>query len=868
MLTVPQVPVFQDSARPIRRGLEGRVRAALMAAVFLSAVLAADRAPAQTLAKTPDPLETRDKDQSRSGEPRAEKLTGPTLKLFKAVEVNDIPGVKSSIDAGADLFAQNEEGMTAADLAVDKGHFIVAHYLLSRRLAGETPPVALIPGKADKAQAAVKARPKRKFASPRTKPARPERQARAAKPPEPPSAAGTGIPETVAEAPQDGAPPEATPKITLESPALEETVAEVSAETPLAEKGISQFFKSLVELITPGGEKPPEPPQAEDETPPETGLPDEQVAEAPPGPPAEGEDGLGTPTDESIVEMVIDRPGETAEETIIEGEVEGTPAALEETAPETMTADVEPEEKPEKKEPPKPKEKEENFLDKVAGLFTSDKKEAEGEDTAGKAPGAPSKPPAQDITEYELPLPPPRPQAPKKFSLKFMDKLAEFLETGDEKEFKAWLPQMQVMNPGARPETKPLEVPPGGAAKQDPEEPPVPEKALKPEVKEVQLAESPVPAEEKPAKDAEAEAAEEKPGLIKGAFDKLVGVLTPDLGSKDRSGRVVLDAEETLAQLDKKEGAAGEGPGPDKADSYWPVTGLETAEKPKLVVKKPRKEPLPETVLKGVTLSLGQSVSLENSYPPMGNGIDPHNRCVKKNRGTTLFCLEAVDWPEKMQADFLVPTILYTGQKAIARYDQGIASRFHALFPTESFARVAAYFHERFGKPTNVWNRSIAPFAQPRQDNPTLAWQSLDPETQVVTVLEIRKYDDSRGGFPDTKRGAVMLYLANTPPIFPQVSSHELMRLSRSRMAPPSASPEMPSGAPGEAAAPAAAPGPGAEDGAPKKSFKDMTSEEIQAERRKRKALEAAQKAAGEASAPAGKPSEEDFGLPPDPKGR
>jgi hypothetical protein len=68
-----------------------------------------------------------------------------------------------------------------------------------------------------------------------------------------------------------------------------------------------------------------------------------------------------------------------------------------------------------------------------------------------------------------------------------------------------------------------------------------------------------------------------------------------------------------------------------------------------------------------VTLSLGESVSLENSFPPSGTGLDPHNRCVKKNRGTTLFCLETVDWPEPMQPDFLVPTILYTGQKAIAR---------------------------------------------------------------------------------------------------------------------------------------------------------------------------------------------------------
>jgi hypothetical protein len=71
--------------------------------------------------------------------------------------------------------------------------------------------------------------------------------------------------------------------------------------------------------------------------------------------------------------------------------------------------------------------------------------------------------------------------------------------------------------------------------------------------------------------------------------------------------------------------------------------------------------------------------------------------------------------------------------------------------------------------------------AEPRRDNPTVTWRSRDSNTNAISVLEIRRYDDSRGGFPDTKRGAVMLYLANSPAIFPQVSSHELMRLKRDR---------------------------------------------------------------------------------------
>jgi hypothetical protein len=239
-----------------------------------------------------------------------------------------------------------------------------------------------------------------------------------------------------------------------------------------------------------------------------------------------------------------------------------------------------------------------------------------------------------------------------------------------------------------------------------------------------------------------------------------------------------------------------------------------------------------------------------------------------------------------MQPDFQVPTILYTGYRAIARYDQGIASRFHALFPSEAFERVISYFQGRFGDPTDVWNRSIAPFAQPRQDNPTLAWRSLDPKTQAVTVLEIRKYDDSRGGFPDTKRGAVMLYLANSPPIFPQVSSHELMRLSRSRMGPPPA-PAAPGEAPeGTPAAPGAETGPGMGTGAEPGAEPGVRSPaDIKAERKaKRRAEREAKRAAGtakraaEAAAKKGdgaapgeppgsavKPAEDLFELPPDP---
>lgn len=195
----------------------------------------------------------------------------------------------------------------------------------------------------------------------------------------------------------------------------------------------------------------------------------------------------------------------------------------------------------------------------------------------------------------------------------------------------------------------------------------------------------------------------------------------------------------------------------------------------------PRPGVLTRTSLDDVVLSLGESVTLENTLPPQQDGIDPLNSCVKKNRGTTLFCVEPVDWPSGLQPAFVVPTILYTGASAITRYDQGSPSRFHALFEAEQFEDIVAYYQARYGEPTEIWKRSIAPLAKPRMDNPTVTWRSRDSRTNVITVLEIRKFDDTRGGFPDTNRGAVMLYHMNAPSIFPQVSSHELMRLRRTR---------------------------------------------------------------------------------------
>lgn len=235
------------------------------------------------------------------------------------------------------------------------------------------------------------------------------------------------------------------------------------------------------------------------------------------------------------------------------------------------------------------------------------------------------------------------------------------------------------------------------------------------------------------------------------------------------------DAAERLLSDALRDGAPSALPD----QGQWPVTEVEAMNATPGVPPAPRPGVLTRTSLDNVVLSLGESVTLENTLPPQQDGIDPLNSCIKKNRGTTLFCVEPIDWPQELRNAFVVPTILYTGPMAITRYDQGSPSRFHALFESEQFEYIVAYYQARFGEPTEIWKRSIAPLAKPRMDNPTVTWRSRDSRSNVISVLEIRKFDDSRGGFPDTNRGAVMLYHFNAPSIFPQVSSHELMRLRR-----------------------------------------------------------------------------------------
>ncbi len=72
----------------------------------------------------------------------AESLSTVTDRLLQAVADNNMADVRELIDQGADPAASNEQGVSAVDLAVDKGFFEIAHFLIAAQK--QTPPAPLV----------------------------------------------------------------------------------------------------------------------------------------------------------------------------------------------------------------------------------------------------------------------------------------------------------------------------------------------------------------------------------------------------------------------------------------------------------------------------------------------------------------------------------------------------------------------------------------------------------------------------------------------------------------------------------------------------------------------------------------------------
>jgi len=217
-----------------------------------------------------------------------------------------------------------------------------------------------------------------------------------------------------------------------------------------------------------------------------------------------------------------------------------------------------------------------------------------------------------------------------------------------------------------------------------------------------------------------------------------------------------------------------------KAPNGWDVKAVEGATIPNEVQLLSTIEAT-GTTLEGVELALGSGTVVgqeidENRLTLMKEDTI-HKPCLVKGGPETMFCVDKVSWPFELEEDFLVDTIMYQGTSTVSRYDAGRATNFHALFKSISFARVIDYYINRYGQPSEIVQRAVAPLAKPRMDNPTYIWRNREAGTDTTTTLEIRKFDDEGGSFPDTRRGLIKLYRSHAGPIFPQLSQLELMVL-------------------------------------------------------------------------------------------
>ena len=179
--------------------------------------------------------------------------------------------------------------------------------------------------------------------------------------------------------------------------------------------------------------------------------------------------------------------------------------------------------------------------------------------------------------------------------------------------------------------------------------------------------------------------------------------------------------------------------------------------------------------LKNISLILGNSITTGQTKLPLG--IAEPNPCIQKRRGKISFCIVPIDWPPRIENSFAINTSLYQGSRAIARYDKDKATHFHVLYTSKDHNKIIDFMKKRYGPPTDIWNRMIAPFGKPRQPNPTYVWRSLDTEINEITIIEVRKFDDTRTVFPDIEHGAIRLYTAGGPPVFPVVTAHDIMSI-------------------------------------------------------------------------------------------
>ena len=157
----------------------------------------------------------------------------------------------------------------------------------------------------------------------------------------------------------------------------------------------------------------------------------------------------------------------------------------------------------------------------------------------------------------------------------------------------------------------------------------------------------------------------------------------------------------------------------------------------------------------------------------LGNprAAESSNVCVRKKALDNWFCVEPVDWPDDIGDAFQVHITLYRGRKAIVRYESGVVTQIHALFPKGNFWAIVRHFTERFGVPAEKTDNWAVLAGEPNRRNRTVRWRDTTAEGAGGGILEVREIDDLRWSSPpDTRHGVVWLHREEADPVFRYVS--------------------------------------------------------------------------------------------------
>lgn len=648
-----------------------------------------------------------------------------TKKLFDAVRANDKAKVQASIAEGADVNALNSLGMTAIDIAVDKGYYDLAHFLLGVRNAARLPEAAK-PGPGPLASQPM--------------PVGSVQNSEVLGAPGGPSQYVT-VPTT---APSPGAP----------------------AYTPPPAAPVARPAAPPAPRLAPGQPNPFDPAQtvvvtriAKPAAPPPSGLPPIQKA-----PKREGlldkvksifseeEAAPVTPVDKSVGNLQTDQTvGKSSPAaSALPPPVVANPPPVATPAPPAVAAPPPP--VPAEAQPPSP-----GLMDRLKGIFGSspDKSSAVEPEPIAPTPVAAAPPPPDP--------PPAKPATASKEGA--MARLAR-AETHSEPE-PASPPPAQV----AKIEPLPAEPAVAGPASA-PSAPPVVAEAPPPPAgpnlfqklgswfsSGPEPTSEPVKIAPEPAGQPPAAAAAPKPAPVAAWVANNPTIFDP---AKPASSAAPLPPEAVPVPTSPP-------PVPVKTAARAPEPP-----KPQAPVQKATQPPL-----QGVPLTLGRSLILGRQQAA---GPEAEQYCLQKKSWQGVYCVENADWPEAVRDHFSVHSSLYQGTRAVVRYDAGRASRYHSQFNNQDFDKVAAYLESLLGPPTDIPHPKTAWLGRSREPNTTYRWISQGAAGNGVdAILEVRRFDDASGTFPDAQRGSIQLYRADAQPIFQELSSLDLALQAVSR---------------------------------------------------------------------------------------